>query len=116
MTIENVERGLHKSYLSILNLYRFVKQDAFQRAYKLSSDNEKTKVQDLINRSRQVDVAAWTRTILEKHHEYEYLDARYLRELVQDSGGTGYTVMTKNELIAYLTKMKGSKNGQAIAH
>lgn len=98
----DIERKLHDKYLSILNMFRFVKQEAFKRAYQLATSDEKNSCIALLEKCAQHELISWVRTMLKKYHEYEYLDVRYLRDMAQDAGIKNYSTLNKIDLISLL--------------
>lgn len=111
-SLHDLRMTLHRRHLLTLNIYRFVEQSAFQQAYKLANETEKEDVMKHIEKSDLPNLTYWTKCILKAHRQYEFLDVRYLRELVQDLGVRNYSIMTRLELVSML--QNGVKNVQKV--
>lgn len=106
--VKAVQRALHTRYLSLLNLYRFTQQPAFEHAYEVVDSTERAEADRLISLGDQEKLTQWTKLSLRKHKSYELLDVRYLRCLAQESNIHGYATMGKLELVSRL-QINGSE-------
>ncbi len=104
MSLEGLQKALHSKYLGTLNLYRFTCQEAFVQAYKLAGDSERAQLTDYIARMDQVALNNWVKKILRINNQFEYLDARFLRDLAQQRGIRNYSAMSRLELIGHLKR------------
>ena len=108
--LEDIERQLHAQYLATLNIYRFVKTDAFRHAYKLAAKGDLEALKDVINNQNRL--TTWAEQILKKNRQFEYMNVRDLRDMVMELGYPGYTKMVRIEMISILTRsqnVNGSK-------
>jgi hypothetical protein len=110
LTINQLQKRLHEKHLSSLNVYRFIRQDAFQRAYMICTEMEQANVARIIDTCDLPRLITWTKGILKSHNEFDYLDVRYLRELVQALGIRGYAAMSRSQLISVLMETKQCTN------
>jgi len=114
ITIAEIENRLHSVYLSALNLHRFCQTQAFKRAFEIATHEEKVALSILIN--NQTELEFWTKTILKKNKDYDYLSVSYLKEIAQENSVPYYSKMVRLELIVALTKLneKEKNNDKGI--
>lgn len=109
-SIQQLCMNLHRKHLATLNIYRLVQQDEFKRAYEVATESERLISIGFVDTNDQIALTAWTRNILRKYKEYEYLDVRCLRDIASDNGIKGYSLMNRIELINILTRKESSND------
>ena len=120
MLFADLRCSLHSRYLSVLNVFRFVEQQAFQTAYDLCSEEERKQVLQYIESSDREAIAFWVQWVLKRTNSFELLDVRCLREIARDKSIRNYSSMSRVELIGCIqatrkenddTPTAGTENG-----
>lgn len=98
-TVQQLQKEVHKRYLALLGIYRYIKLDAFQSAYAAANEKEKNAAIELINNHAYVELENWVRQILIQYKIYELLDIKSLKIVAGEMGVEKYYNMDKNTLL-----------------
>jgi hypothetical protein len=101
-TIKQLEKLVHRRYLSTLNLFRFIQQNAFCSAYEAANDEEKESVYKIIDSANLSLLQVWTIQMLKKYRILEYLDLKTLKDVAEGLLIKNNCNMSKGELIVYI--------------
>jgi hypothetical protein len=101
MELRDLQCSLRRKYLALRNLYRLVESNLFQQVFDSVSTEAKARAATIVESGDKKKLLEW----LSSHNvDLDFMSIRALRKRAQKAGVRRYNHLTRNQLIAEITR------------